>query len=594
MFIEKIIIRSEIKKDITLNFTNGFNLIYGASDTGKTYILRCIYFIFGGNDLPFPKETDYNEVDLTLNVNNKKITFLRQLEKKNTIIVNSQVEQIQSGKYKTQTGKTNSINDVWLKLIGIEPPVYIIKNKNYEKQNLSFKLISKLFYINEKIISEQNSIFDYNNLTVKTALLSTFLFLATGNDYSEHKKQESKEIQKARNKAVKTFILQQIESYKIQKEKLEQELQNTQTKNIQEQIDLLLKNIDQNQTVTKNKVQEKLQLTNQMLELQEPIKENKILLERYTKLKTQYVADIKRLDFILDGEDKFSLLEIPTQKDLNCPFCQNKIPQQKKQSYKKIAESEKSKTLTNLQELEYAITDLLQEIKIQEKQIKEFENKIENITNELNKILTPQLLELQNKVNDYKLFLQKQTQFEILQNQINDFTEKSQTVEIQNKEEPEFNVKNEISIEISNNFEKLAKSILEKCNYEKINSICLEVSKMDFVINKKEKASHGKGYCSYLNSVMAVIVNKFLHEYGTYQLPFLFIDSPFLGFDETEKQKENISDSLKIGFFEYLLNNITEQTIIVENEQTLPKMDFNSKGINIIYFADQQNGLLDL
>ena len=35
-----------------LRFTNGLNVISGASDTGKSYILECIDFMYGSDKLP--------------------------------------------------------------------------------------------------------------------------------------------------------------------------------------------------------------------------------------------------------------------------------------------------------------------------------------------------------------------------------------------------------------------------------------------------------------------------------------------------------------------------------------------------------------
>ena len=39
-----------------IEFEDGVNIVHGASNTGKSYILGCLNFMFGGKDTPFSKE----------------------------------------------------------------------------------------------------------------------------------------------------------------------------------------------------------------------------------------------------------------------------------------------------------------------------------------------------------------------------------------------------------------------------------------------------------------------------------------------------------------------------------------------------------
>lgn len=54
-FIKSLIISGKNKRTSTLNFDEGLNIIYGPSNTGKTYVLKCIDFVFGSkNKEPIP------------------------------------------------------------------------------------------------------------------------------------------------------------------------------------------------------------------------------------------------------------------------------------------------------------------------------------------------------------------------------------------------------------------------------------------------------------------------------------------------------------------------------------------------------------
>ena len=47
-YIKSIIARSNSKEDAVIDFTSGLNIIQGRSDTGKSCVLKCMEFAFGG------------------------------------------------------------------------------------------------------------------------------------------------------------------------------------------------------------------------------------------------------------------------------------------------------------------------------------------------------------------------------------------------------------------------------------------------------------------------------------------------------------------------------------------------------------------
>ena len=51
-YIEKIIVTGSGKTDSIIELSNGVNIIYGPSNTGKTYIVKCIDYMFGSEREP--------------------------------------------------------------------------------------------------------------------------------------------------------------------------------------------------------------------------------------------------------------------------------------------------------------------------------------------------------------------------------------------------------------------------------------------------------------------------------------------------------------------------------------------------------------
>lgn len=57
-----------------IEFEDGVNIVHGASNTGKSYILGCLNFMFGGKDTPFSKaDTNYDVVAITFASDRKSV-----------------------------------------------------------------------------------------------------------------------------------------------------------------------------------------------------------------------------------------------------------------------------------------------------------------------------------------------------------------------------------------------------------------------------------------------------------------------------------------------------------------------------------------
>lgn len=83
-FYVKDITVSGSKTNVTtskIEFEDGVNIVHGPSNTGKSYILGCINFMFGGSDIPFSKAaTNYDVVAITFkSIEGKTISCKRMI-----------------------------------------------------------------------------------------------------------------------------------------------------------------------------------------------------------------------------------------------------------------------------------------------------------------------------------------------------------------------------------------------------------------------------------------------------------------------------------------------------------------------------------
>ena len=108
------------------------------------------------------------------------------------------------------------------------------------------------------------------------------------------------------------------------------------------------------------------------------------------------------------------------------------------------------------------------------------------------------------------------------------------------------------------------------------------VKKFDILINGISKEiDQGKGYRSFLNSVIAIMLYEYFNEDNAYiKLGILMIDTPLLGFDENDDGPE--SQTLKHGLYDYFVNHQgSGQIIIVDNLNVMPDIDFEAADVKV-------------
>lgn len=194
-----------------INFIKGLNIITGPSNVGKTCIIKCIDYLTGSLKHPFSSSTNYNTVNLEISVGDRVVKLSRELGK-DTVLVYSNFPNIKSGEYysKNKSNNKNPINDFWLQLFGIEPPIEVISNKLFRKQKLSIRTFISSWIIHKNEMNKSSSILLPKVTSQATAYLSSLLYLLYEKDFSKIKKQESVEERKIRHNSVKNYIYSKI------------------------------------------------------------------------------------------------------------------------------------------------------------------------------------------------------------------------------------------------------------------------------------------------------------------------------------------------------------------------------------------------
>ena len=580
-YIEKIIVTGSGKTDSIIELSNGVNIIYGPSNTGKTYIVKCIDYMFGSEREPIDISTGYQYIKIIVRTQCGTITMSRKIGE-NKMEVSSNDNNVPSGKYATKASRTNydkTINSVWLSLIGINDLHLVISNENYKKQILSWRTFSHMFMLTEtKIISEYSAILSGRD-TSNTAVIASLIFLLSGQNFADTETKDAKEIKEAKKNAVKAYINKELFRLSERNQELLAQLKENPNIDIAVEIEKIMAEISTNEKRINSSIEENQKILAQLYEKNENLSECNVLLNRYDELTTQYDADLKRLNFIVDGEANLN-----ASFSTHCPFCDGEVVVKKNQNYIDAAKSDYKKIKLQAKDLESASKELRSEKLSLEQEIGTLMAKKKSIEELIEKELKPQVFNLKEKLSTYKDAIECQKEIDILKKLSEQKTADMIENDTDEESELKFKVKEHLDYSFINELSNGIKSFLENCNYDNLLSVIFDKADMDIVINGKKKSSNGKGYNAYFNSVVAIVLSRYMESKAKYSPDFLVLDSPILSLKEKETKKP--SETMRNTLFENIVDNQKGiQTIVIENE--IPEINY--KDANIIHFTKEKN-----
>ncbi len=584
-YITKVTATGIGKTPATVSLTKGLNLICGVSDSGKTCILKCIQFAMGDSKKPFDKaKTGYNCVSIDIWTSQGQLYLSRTLGK-NIVNVVSEIDAIASGNYDTDykaNGNQNPvINEVMLKLIGIDGLPMVIKNQICERQRLTWKTLSGVFWLKEQEIENPKSVVLPEVATQNPYFFSSLIYLFTGNNFPNEKEQDKDEVSAAKKSAVHNFVNARVAHMSEQRQMLEKQLSTFNGLDIEKEIQKLITNLSEAEAAISTATDESKDLLSTLMEFKEKEAEAKVIYSQFQSLKSQYVADIKRLSFIVESDAHMHSVEDNT----NCPFCNGQIKPQNKESYLVASKAELSRIITQLQGLSESENDVITEINSFSNNIAKLEERRAEINTLLETELTPHADVLKNAIKQYRSFIQLENEISVLHSISQDLNTELQKQDEKENDKPKFKPKEHFPDNFNTHMDDLSYGIFEKCQYEGLNTSHFNMGTFDLEVNGLTKEdSHGKGYWAFINTIMGLTFRKYLQEHAMYKPNIFVVDTPLLGLDQGVE--DNTPTSMRTALFQYFIDHQNEgQMIVVENTKDLPDLNYIESGANVIEFT---------
>ncbi|MHB8577274.1 MAG: AAA family ATPase [Dehalococcoidia bacterium] len=175
--------------DAEIEFGPGLNVVSGASDTGKSYLVETIDFMFGGGMPPrqIPESRGYDNARLSIIAHDGRgFELTRALQGGDFLLAElgapGTAGPVTLGSRHSASTEEN-ISTFLLRLVGLDGK-RVRKNAQNELQNLSFRNLAHLVVIDEESIIKKGSPIHTGESTQRTVQASIFKLLLTGQDDS--------------------------------------------------------------------------------------------------------------------------------------------------------------------------------------------------------------------------------------------------------------------------------------------------------------------------------------------------------------------------------------------------------------------------
>lgn len=580
-YIKKVGLAGQLG-DSSLDLSTGLNVVVGSSNTGKSIIVECIDYALGDKDYNI-ELPGYDSVYVVLSHERGDVKVVRKLGV-TTVDIESSNPLVPSGTYpikKKSGNKKNEryLDDFLLILNDVKPRQDIIISKDWGKQNFTFRTCLNSFIVKQENIIRRESPFLPLNNSAQPAFKSGLLYLWTGENFLNDNDKDNMRIRRARKSAVETYVSSLLETIKSRRDELIVKA-SLDPEQIETKIEETLQEISENEQKLNSLFEENRRLSQDIIELDDQISECENLLIKYEALKTQYEADSKRLQLVIEGE-----MHEESEDEMVCPFCSGRLEKSVKESCAEAASKELLKLAPKVKDLQEASESLSQNKQTFIKQRDELKGQKAIILKQINQEVKPLITKLEKDLAAYKVSIEDAKEAKMLLEQEKLYEDKIKELEVGLKDE---NTTFDVMSKYTTIIEKLTAEynrLLTLGNYKHNSNAVFEA--FDFVIDGKHKRTQGQGYRAYLNGLAVYALYNCLHNEGVYPMPFLVMDSPIQSLVENNNIAEE--ESMKLGLFKCLKETPADKQVIVIENSLPTRLDYSS--VNLLYFTkDEETG----
>lgn len=294
-----------------VEFGDGLNIIYGASNTGKSFISKAILFMLGvSKSLPETEEiVAYDAVWLGITLpDGRDVTLYRStrgghFRLYDGLLRNPGLGEGQALRQQHDSKRTDTVSQVLLGAMGFADK-RIVRDGNGTKDSLSIYLLSPYAVVSEgDIIAEKSPVYTSGTPSERTLERNLFKLLLTGIDDSAAvtvPKLSERKVAKAAKIELVDELIAELDA-ELGKDKPGETETEEQLKRLDLSVNGLFVRLQNAQRELDGLAVNRRESTNYYHELREREGELDLTLQRFDKLQVVYSSDLQRLQSIEEG-----------------------------------------------------------------------------------------------------------------------------------------------------------------------------------------------------------------------------------------------------------------------------------------------------
>lgn len=569
-----------------LEFVDGLNIIYGASNTGKSFASEALLFVLGAvSKLPKTDEIKvYDAVWLGLTLGDQgEFTLYRPAKGGNLKLFPGLITSHPTGKGEVLSGKhsaktTNSVSYRILETLGLQDR-WIVRNASGEKEQLAFRVLAKFAVVGEEdIMSKRSPIYVSNSYTERTLDQNLFKLLLTGQDDATTVTVPTEPARMAA-KAAKLELVDELLA------QLDRELDDFPADRTQ--VEIQLAELEANGAMTTAELQavqakldnnaaERRAAVDRRHELTARAAELDITLERFAKLQAVYNSDLDRLHSIEEGG---SLLAAMAGRD--CPVCGAPPSAHKHQHAAEEISIAHTAAAAEARKIEREQRELANVVGSLHAEALELANSIASLEGQIEEFdehalgLRPTEASLRSSFenfNEHRAELGKQIDLHLRREKLASRRAEIDVASTKSDRTP-LPVGPESTVLFE--FGETVKAVLTEWGFPDADKVQFDAKVNDIAVAGKVRDANGKGVRAVLHAAFNVAVAVHCINKGLPHPGFLLLDTPLLTYREPLKSKHgDLSDdekalkatSLAEKFYKHLASLENKlQVIVIEN-----------------------------
>lgn len=571
------------KKPATISFGPGLNVVHGASNTGKSFIIEAIDFMLGGKGpLPdIPERVGYDQVMLSVEdiASSDQFTLLRSHEggafklfsgRHEEVLPTGEPLEILSD---IHSNKTSSNLSAWLLSKLGATNSRIRKNKNNETVSLSFRHLARLAIINEEEIIQKRSPLADGNYTADTANFATFKLLITGSDDSGLVSTAKSTPEELSREAKIDLLDELISEHRQDLKKINGKPGELQSQ--EEKLDRALEAQAEQLTVTESMFKDlsvkRRSFHKRIEEGDNRLTEISTLLSRFKLLDVHYASDLTRLEGIQEAGSLFLALGSvtcplcgadPVDHDLTAG-CDGDISQTVA-----AASAEIKKIKNRRHDLVSTTAILRKEEAALSKKLPFIREELRLVLEEIQDVIAPNLKGQRasySDLSDKMLTVREAIRLNESLRELED--RKAKFIAEDAKAAPSSNIGSDLPTSIVDDFAKTVELALQRWNFPNADRVYFDMKLKDLVIGGKSRIAFGKGLRAITQAAFTISLLRYCKTHNSPHPGFVVLDSPLLSYRAPDSADDDLTDTgLKEEFFGDLLRTPKEQqVIIIEN-----------------------------